>query len=305
MDLIFDIPRLRDFIDRTETLRPFNKACMVFSDREIKITLGSSTHFEFAIKCERPDWQLSSITEIFSQQLLLLSHVEQLEIRASRQDPAHTWNGDPDTDSSQWLELFYSFITVHSLHISKGLVAPIASALQDLPSGMAIEVLPALRNLSLEALEPFGSVRKSIDSFNAARLRSSAHPIVIHDDMASHKVGTNRTPFVTGVCPFPNCGLSFDRPQDLAHHVHQHLPHHIYCPQPGCKWTRSQQYALRTHFKTKHPSLPIPGRERYILYDANVVVKQLVNGEITAEQVERRTNLSFRRRAVETGKMAI
>ena len=40
MDLIFDIPRLRNFIDHTEGLKPFNQAALEFSGRMIKIVLG-------------------------------------------------------------------------------------------------------------------------------------------------------------------------------------------------------------------------------------------------------------------------
>jgi len=46
MDLIFDILRLRNFIDHTEGLKPFNQAAIEFSDWMIKIVFrpGSSPH---------------------------------------------------------------------------------------------------------------------------------------------------------------------------------------------------------------------------------------------------------------------
>ena len=80
MDLIFDIPQLRNVIDHTEGLKPFNQAAIKFSGRTIEIVLGPPARFELEIRCERPDWQLSSMTQIFSQQMPVLSHVEQLEI---------------------------------------------------------------------------------------------------------------------------------------------------------------------------------------------------------------------------------
>ena len=69
MDLIFDIPRLRNFIDRTEGLKPFNQAAIEFSNWTIRIVFGpeSSPQFELEVRCERLDWQLSSITQIFSE----------------------------------------------------------------------------------------------------------------------------------------------------------------------------------------------------------------------------------------------
>jgi hypothetical protein len=179
MDLIFDIPRLRNFIDRTEGLKPFNQATMWFSGRTIEISLGSPTQLELQIRCERPDWQLSSMTEIFGQQLPLLSLVEQLEIcEAFSSWGEWEWKDDPDMDSSQWLELFRLFVAAQSLHISEKLVFPVARALQDLTGQMATEVLPALRTLSLEGLEPSGPVHEAIKSFAIAR-QPSHHPVVI------------------------------------------------------------------------------------------------------------------------------
>jgi hypothetical protein len=45
IDPIFDIPRLRDFIGRTEKLKLFNQASMEFTKREIKIALGSPINY--------------------------------------------------------------------------------------------------------------------------------------------------------------------------------------------------------------------------------------------------------------------
>ena len=80
MDLIFDIPCLHNFIDRTEGLKPFKQADIWLSGWTIKIFLGSPAQLELKIRCERPDWQLSSMTQIFSQPLPLLSLMERLEI---------------------------------------------------------------------------------------------------------------------------------------------------------------------------------------------------------------------------------
>ncbi len=178
LDLIFDIPQLHDFVARTENLRPFNQAEMRFSGRRITVILGSPPRFALEIKYERLDWQLSSLTRIFSQQLPLLSHVEQLQISG---DPWGSvgWN-DPDMVSSLWLELFQLFVAVQSLYLSEKLVLPVVAALQDLrvTGGTAVEVLPALRNLSLEGLEPSGPVQEAIKSFVASR-QLSVQPVAI------------------------------------------------------------------------------------------------------------------------------
>ena len=177
MDLIFDIPRLRNFVDHKRGLKPFNRATIRFSGRTVEIVLTPPIWFELEIRCERPDWQLSSMTQIFSQQLPFLSHVEQLEIsELSWRIPE--WKDDPDMDSSQWLELFRLFVAAQSLYISKKLVSSVGRALQDLTGQMATEVLPVLRTIFLEGFQPSGPVHEAIKSFGAARQLSHG-PVVI------------------------------------------------------------------------------------------------------------------------------
>ena len=177
MDLIFNIPRLRHFIDHTEGLKPFNRAVIWVSGGMIQISLEPSSRFKLTIKCERPDWQLSSMTQILSQQSPLLSHVEQLEIWHLPWEEIE-WKDDPDMDLSLWLELFCLFIAAQRLHISERLVSPVARALQGLTGQMATEVLPVLRTLSLEGLEPSGPVHEAMKSFATAR-QLSRQPVVI------------------------------------------------------------------------------------------------------------------------------
>src|SRR6267142_269180 len=82
MDLIFDIPQLRHFIGRAERLEPLDQAVMELNDRAIWISDSDRLprRFRLQIVCERPDWQLSSMVQVFGQQLLLLSHIKELEI---------------------------------------------------------------------------------------------------------------------------------------------------------------------------------------------------------------------------------
>jgi hypothetical protein len=174
MDIIFEIPRLRHFIVRAERLKPFDRARMNFHDGEINIGVGL---FELQIQCERSDWQLSSMVQIFGQQLPLLSHIEQLEI--FRPSYANIeWIGNPDMDSSLWLELFHLFIALQSLYVSAQLVAPVAAALKELTEGRTMEVLPALQSLFLEGLGPSGPVPEGIKLFVAARQLSAHHVAV-------------------------------------------------------------------------------------------------------------------------------
>jgi len=172
--------QLHDFIERTETLGPFNQAVMELSGRVIKIILGIPIRFEFEIRCdgsESQESQLSSMTQMFGQQLPLLFCVGQLEIREAHWE-TFEWRDDPPMGTSLWLELFRLFISVQNLYVSRKLVRPVAAALQELNGERTMEVLPALRNLYLEGLQPSGTVQELITSFTASRQLSDHHIIV-------------------------------------------------------------------------------------------------------------------------------
>jgi hypothetical protein len=174
MDLIFDLPRLHNFISRAERV---DQADMEFTSQAVRVILGSGRQFDLGIKCERLDWQLSSMTQIFGQQLPLLSNIEHFEICEA--DPRIGWEDDPDMDPSQWLELFQLLIAVQSLCVSERLVHRVAAALKELTGEMIMEVLPALRNLSLEGPHPSEPAQDAIKLFVAARQLAN-HPVVIH-----------------------------------------------------------------------------------------------------------------------------
>jgi hypothetical protein len=178
MDFIFLIPRLYDFMSRTERV---NRASMELDSWMIKIIFESQVQFKFEleIKCDMPDQQLSSMTQIFSQQFPLLSYIEHFEIR----EPPYSyyrggWDYALDMARLRLLELFGLLISVQTLHISERFVPPVAAALKELIGEMAIEVLPALRSLSLEGLQPSGPVQDAIKSFVTSRQLSN-HPVVV------------------------------------------------------------------------------------------------------------------------------
>jgi len=179
MDLIFDIPRLRHFIGRAERLKPFDQAWMGISDEGIRLSDSrrSLRGFSLQILCERPDWKLSSMVQIFGQQLPLLSHVEQLDV-SQFHDSNIDWIHNPNMVSSLWLGLFHLFIALQRLCVSAELVPPVAAALQELKGERTMEVLPALHSLFLEGLEPSGPVPEGIQSFVAARQLSDHHVAV-------------------------------------------------------------------------------------------------------------------------------
>ena len=179
MDLRFDIPQLRHFIGRAERLKRLTQAVMEFSDQAICVgdSQGFARPFSLQILCERADWQLSSMVQIFGQQLPLLSHVEQLDISQDCLSNIE-WTDNPDMDSTLWLESFRLFVAVHSLRVSEKLVPPVAAALRELTGERTMEVFPALQSLSLEGLGSSGPVPEGIRSFVAARQLSDHHVAV-------------------------------------------------------------------------------------------------------------------------------
>jgi hypothetical protein len=117
--------------------------------------------------------------------------------------------------------------------------------------------------------------------------------------------GLKDTPFPTETCPFPHCGVTCGRTQDLERHVRQHLPHFIYCEQPDCKWTGNRLYALRIHHADKHSGVPVPELELFMIYDAKALVKRLLNKEINVEQAVGEARSLFQKKAVQLGKVGI
>lgn len=168
--LLFEIPQLPQFVNRTEKLILLNRATVTFRPHTVGISLYSpirSPKFELQVSCKDSDWQISSMEQICIQCLSLLSRVEQLEIyEGSFLRPEWV----DDMDSTQWLELFDPWASVQSLHVSEELQPLVAPALQGLTGRRATEMLPALRTLFLEGLQ-HGSISESIEPFIAARKR--------------------------------------------------------------------------------------------------------------------------------------
>ena len=117
MNLIFDLPQLRHFIGLVGSFKPTHDVWVKIDDRGIMLSDSRWSEHQFGLKilCKRPDQKLSSMVQIFCQQLPFLSHVEQLEICGECCDNIEAMD-NPDLDSSLWLELFHLFIASHCLY---------------------------------------------------------------------------------------------------------------------------------------------------------------------------------------------
>ncbi len=171
--LIFDTPQLTQFISRTPNLKTHGEACVVFFQDYVGVILPQAfpRQLELGVTCRQSDWQLSSLAQICSSALpqALIPTMEHLYIRDNFLPP----HWQDDTEDNQWLEILHPFTNVKNLYISRKLAPSITPVLQELVGERAVEVLPALQNLSLEEFHP-----EAVGKFVAAR-QLAGHPIIV------------------------------------------------------------------------------------------------------------------------------
>jgi hypothetical protein len=81
-------------------------------------------------------------------------------------------------ENMPWPELLHPFTAVKNLYLSKNFARHIVPALQKLVGGRSTEVLPSLKNIFLERLEPSGPVQEGIEHYIAVR-QATGHAITI------------------------------------------------------------------------------------------------------------------------------
>jgi hypothetical protein len=178
-DIDFDTPELIRFVSRSSTLKTPNEAHVFFGSRTASVKLQSQAssnvdYFEVKISCRVPDWQLSSLAQICTSSLPLLSAMESLFIS----EPIHTQPDWKDgIENTEWLELLLPFTVVKNLYLSKQFAPRIVPAVQEITRGRT-EVLPTLQNLFLEGFQPSGPVDEAIGQFISAR-KLTNRPVAI------------------------------------------------------------------------------------------------------------------------------
>jgi hypothetical protein len=174
--LIFDIPRLGQFVRRTTSFQELNEAHVDFDYSSVQVGyLPLTRTFEeksgLGISCKELDWKLSSVAQVFTSFFPSIYIVEHLFIYEPQHFPSQ-WQDD--VENIQWLELLHPFTAVKNLYISKNFVQSIAPALRELVA----EVLPALESLFLEELQLPKLVGEAIEQFVAAR-QLLGHPVAV------------------------------------------------------------------------------------------------------------------------------
>jgi hypothetical protein len=145
--LIFEIPLLAKFMERTTRFRALNEAHVVFDIDSVQVGYLPRPLDEesgLRISCRKLDWQLSSVAQVFSSFFPSIYMVEHLFIyesgymRSPQQD---------DIENMQWLEMFYPFAAVKNLYVCTAFTQHIAPALQELVGGRMTEAFPTLQNI--------------------------------------------------------------------------------------------------------------------------------------------------------------
>jgi F-box-like len=173
-----DIRQLGEFIDRTESFKPFEQVSVLVSPDSIvsffRSATGLPTALALGLDISAGDWQVSSMGRVCNQLSPLLSHVERLNI-SDRHGDELNWVDDNHAHRTPWLDLLIPFVSVKSLYVSEILGPRIARSLQELNGERVTEILPALQNLFLKGPQPSGT---ELEAFFAAR-QFSDHPIVM------------------------------------------------------------------------------------------------------------------------------
>jgi len=177
MDLVFDIPHLKQFIGRARGLKLSKEARLLFDPRFIRLDLDQPRGPTLEVGCNRIDWQLDSMALICGQLSSFFTSIERLDLVWG--DISLEPQGKDDMESTQFLEIFQPFTTIRSLYVYKTLVPFIASALKELNRENATEVLPNLRDLFLEECTISGSIQQDIQPFIETR-RLSGQPVAVH-----------------------------------------------------------------------------------------------------------------------------
>ena len=179
--IVFDCPRLVQFVNCTPTIRTRDIALVKFDDWSTSVAFlpqsGITASLKISISSIEPDRQLSFVAQIGSSSLHPISTVQDLYIEHEYLQPV--WKNDA-IENTLWLQLLLLFTAVKNLYLSKGFAPRIESALQELAGSRITEVLPSLQNIFVKGPGPSEPFQEYIGQFVTTR-RLSGHPTTIYD----------------------------------------------------------------------------------------------------------------------------
>ena len=178
--ILLDISPLVLFMRRTAMLEELNEAHVVIGNDSIEVkSLQPIPEFNnrsgLRIACEGMNDQTSSLVQVITSLFPSLYVVEDLYIYGSEKS-LKRWRDN--TENTQWVEILRPFTAVKNLSVCKEYARCITPALQELEGEKVTDLLPALKNLRLDELEPTGRTQKAIKQFVAAR-RLLGHPVAV------------------------------------------------------------------------------------------------------------------------------
>ena len=181
--LIFDTPRLTQFINRTPKFKAHCDARVRFTCWDVTVALPPSFDvvIELGIVKESNEGTSSMVqlVQLYNSSFLpaLIPAVEHLYFIEN----AYSYRLPSLQENHLWLELFHLFPAVKDLYISSEFMSHIASALQELVEERVTEVLPTLQNLFLEEFlrkPAHEAIGRKIEQFVSAKQLAS-RPIVV------------------------------------------------------------------------------------------------------------------------------
>jgi len=182
VDFDLDVPQLHRLIDHAEEFKACDHAEVLIFDFSICLSLSHKTRvvdwITLALKLHcggLVSEQLSSLSQACNSSFPLMSTLEELEITEATNLSSH-WNDD--VENARWVELLDPFTVVRDLYVTDQIARRVCGALQELPGERAAEVLPALRNIFVDAPGSLEHIQEAIWPFVAAR-QLSGHPVAI------------------------------------------------------------------------------------------------------------------------------
>jgi len=173
-DPILHTQQLHQFFARTESVKLFNQAQVVFDGSNFKIILGGP-NFDLEVNIYSFDLPSSMVARVRDTFSSLVAGVERLDVQSRSTHTGYLV-------LAQLLGLFRQFSAVQRMYVSADIKPLVLVALKGSIDDGAEEVmvLPALRELFLEKLEQsgLGWQRECIQSFVAAR-QLSDRPITV------------------------------------------------------------------------------------------------------------------------------
>ncbi len=166
-DLIYDIQKLGEFIDRIEMQKVHRQADILFSERAVSLSLtqpGVPTCLKLQVFCKTLRLQPFCVAQICSHFSAFLFRVEDLRISTARPSI-----GQDRSDRGQWLGLIRRFRGTKWFHVAGDHSTNVARALQ-LSTEWRETVLPALHKLCIQEPEPrYAPLREAVVLFMHSR----------------------------------------------------------------------------------------------------------------------------------------